>query len=344
MTEATSEHIRETEHLADRMQNNFLFVWKPAARVGFYPSSGCSIQAVFDLDCQAFFFADRGSLCDPQGAWEQICGSLGEAVLVEQNEDFIVFEKGEKRGYFFFLDNNQVVELIRSTGSNLHTYVSVRDGCVEGGNYECTNRWPFLEKVVRLASSQGMDLLVDHSGFLDQYPQYIFGDRVITEIGLVERNFTDHPIGPTRHYQVGVHKPEVYEWVNGNLRLTIEYDSILNHLDELDGAITSLLCRKIARGVVKKVNRCRMAPQPAWFFKPSLNPSWTALDSLKRVFEVAQKRQWLTVGVTAFGEGQHKEFLPFLQTQQIETPLWLRFFHIEQDDFKVIQKSCKRID
>jgi|GEM_PF-2116782 len=81
----------------------------------------------------------------------------------------IVFQCGEKWGFLFFQENNEVLERIRRTGWKIQHFVGICDGCSEGGNHECVHEDPFLGKLLGVSSDQ-MDYFTDHSAFLQRRP------------------------------------------------------------------------------------------------------------------------------------------------------------------------------
>jgi hypothetical protein len=252
--------------------------------------------------------------------------------LIVNNEFVCVFKSSHKIGYFLKLENNIALEVIREFSPYLDLFLGFRDGCCEGGNFECTNNPPFLQKIVQFSPPEGMSLLVDHSEFLDRNEEYIFGSKYINFIGNLSQVFNRHPIGPTRHYQVTEHKPIVHELKKGNIRLTVEFDNILNHIHQLDGVIGSHALRRQAI-----INRCFRSqkffvPQ-GYFFRPPEKEGWSAEKSLDLALTVLEKKKWKTVGLTAFGQGDHKNFLDILTGKYFTDPVWLRFFHVGRNDF-----------
>jgi hypothetical protein len=305
-----------------------------AEQVAFYPSSGADIEPVLKQSCNTFFFADHSSI-EKSRLYAKL--RRNKIAIVERNEIFIYWKESNKDIYFFFIDNNEVLSIIDHFFGKIDLYIGFRDGCVEGGNYECVNRYPFLEKVVLSANPNGMDIYIDHSNFLDQYNQYIFGDRIIRFVGELPLKFNNDPIGPTRHYKVESHKPVRYLWESGLIKLTVEHDSILNHITTLDGIFCSPLCRKIA--INKNFPSTKIETQPPYFFKPDLRLNWQAKDSLERLLDQAEKRGWYKIGVTAFGLGDHVEFMDVLGKRKPSKPTWLRIFHLEEGDFSGLKKK-----
>lgn len=337
-----SPNINIYEPLQSELVERFRLFWLPRHRVCYYPSSGSSIGSVFTLEGEDFFFSDYSFSRQPETAWIRIKQQIPDASLVELNSKFLVFKEGNKRGYFFFFDNNQVIDLLHKFGVSLQTYVGVCDGCVEGGNVECTNNWPFVEKVVLSSDPKGMDYFVDHSDFLTRFPEYIFKDRRILFMDIDKRYFNKFPIGPTRHYRVTLHLPEIYKWQNSTLCVTLEHDNIFNHLSELDGAICSHFCKlMIERTEGLQVKQ--MIFERGKFFCPIPYKNWTADDSLWQVFKYAGQYKWNTVGVTAFGQGMHENFLNIFKMYNCVQPLWVRIFHLDLKDFGLLKKSFKQI-
>lgn len=310
--------------------------WKTTQRSCFYPSSGTGINRVFSLDADTFIFADTDSSGRiTRSRVNTILRNIPDANVVTQNEKCLIFEKAGKRGYFFNIRNREVLELIHQTIGHLDLFIGVRDGCEEGGNNECVNVPPFLELVTYLAPKSGMILYLDHSSFLDHFSQYNFRNRYISFRETIPEKFNQDPIGPTRVYEINVHAPEVYEWCKGHLRLTIEHENILLHQDELDVLIAGNdVKRKIENGQIKPVqNLQRFLP---FQFRPSEVPGWSADDTLLKVLSFLMDGHARSVGITAFGEGDHANFLKILAEINPPSPVHLRFFHLEKDDFSAL--------
>ncbi len=76
-----------------------------------------------------------------------------------------VFRSNGKWGFLFFQDNNEALSRIANADYLISAFVGIRDGCAEGGNYECVNEFPFLEKVLSLANSP-FSYYTNHSSLL----------------------------------------------------------------------------------------------------------------------------------------------------------------------------------
>jgi hypothetical protein len=321
--------------------NRFSRYWRPANQVVYYPSSGEDIEAVLKLPCDSYFFSDY-------------CHGHSSAITADRlrrisglkihscDEDVIVFQYGSKWGYFLRIDNNEVIQLIQKMCGHLDIFIGVRDGCEEGGNYECVNKMPFLSKVVCLAPPTGLDLYLDHSGFFDHYPQYIFENRIIRYLGEGRFHFSEDQIAAIRHYHVTNHASEIAEWKNGLFKLTIEFDNIINHIYELDVVICSPLCRKLALLSLGEKIKNKFFIPPQNLFAAEFQNAQTANTLLLRILRISQENGWQNIGITAFGLGNHGEFLRLLKEADMKKPIWIRIFHLEDDDFSMLKEKMKR--
>ncbi len=323
------ESGKQIQNVIDQVRPFF----KTPQKSCYYPSAGGYFKAVFSLDADTFFFSDQLQLNLSDNLHHQIPGIK----IILDNDSFAVFETPGKRGYYFHLENNVALEVIRGLTPYLNYFIGVRDGCQEGGNFECVNDPPFLQKAVEFCPQEGLSIINDHSEFLDIYPEYLFNDKYIYFKEFLAEQYNSDPIGETRHYRVMHHEPVIHEWKLGDIRLTIEFDNILNHVDTLDGIIGSCACRR--RAIENDLfDRSKFSIQRGDFFRPQENSDWSADKSLDLILHLADKRNWIEVGVTAFGQNDHKNFLNILSRYEPSHPLWLRIFHVEKDDFQDLIK------
>jgi hypothetical protein len=71
---------------------------------------------------------------------------------IDKEESYIVFELNKKIYIFYFEDNRNVRDRLIEQGIKLDAFIIHNDGCMEGGNYECTtnSEWSReLEKVYK---------------------------------------------------------------------------------------------------------------------------------------------------------------------------------------------------
>ena len=60
---------------------------------------------------------------------------------------------------------------------------------------------------------------------------------------------------------------------------------------------------------------------------------------LSLVLNLVEKNDWSTVGITAYEEGDQRDFNNFLKTIVVRRPIWSRLFHLQDDDFSGLKKQ-----
>ncbi len=142
-------------------------------RLLFYPSCGNDlIPCVLSLPYDVFILSDSSPQTsgDCSDFWQKITSDARThsftLSLKHRTKISRIFQFGNKWGFLFFNDNNEVLEMITQSSFRVSAFVGIQDGCAEGGNYECVNEMPFLGKVLR-ASSQSMDYFTNHSKVLE---------------------------------------------------------------------------------------------------------------------------------------------------------------------------------
>ena len=103
-------------------------------------------------------------------------------------------------GILFFEDNNIVLDRIRRYGGQINYFIGIKDGCGEGGNYQCVNEPPFLNKVLDCMADVGMTYITDH-GFScthDEFWRYF--PEYYPNFSFTHQSFTDNNPYPLRNF------------------------------------------------------------------------------------------------------------------------------------------------
>jgi hypothetical protein len=147
--------------------------YKEDQRLCFYPSCGYSLLwAVMALEADVFVFADYSARSEASRGqfWRRIEENFvqnGQQLMLEKSTaSSRVFRCGDKRGILFFSDNNEALTRIQQAKCSIRVFVGIRDGCSEGGNYECVHAEPFLTKLLALGHAP-MTYITNHSVLLE---------------------------------------------------------------------------------------------------------------------------------------------------------------------------------
>jgi hypothetical protein len=139
----------------------------------WYPSCGDQgLRTVMGMSPSVYLFSDFGVEFD-----EFASGFEGEGspfFWVHRGEDLGSFRLGEKRGFYFRMDNRAVFDILRVTRLRLTHFVGLNDGCCEGGNDACVHDEPFLGRLLARAASP-LCYITDHSLLLKRQPWSPYG-------------------------------------------------------------------------------------------------------------------------------------------------------------------------
>jgi hypothetical protein len=144
-------------------------------RLCFYPSCGQrTLWAVMGLEAEVFVFSDYQART-PQARdrfWQGIVANFRRhsqpLQLVKATVRTRVFRCGEKWGFLFFQDNNEVLARIQAAQWQISCFVGICDGCQEGGNYECVHASPYLDNLLA-GAAMPLAYFTDHSELLSYW-------------------------------------------------------------------------------------------------------------------------------------------------------------------------------
>jgi hypothetical protein len=309
-------------------------------RLLFYPSSGINKQRFFDQDYDVFVFVDNVTKWEEnkdlhsecrRKFWKKFKSNLPpNIVLVGSTNLARVFRLGDKWGFLFFQDNNEALNRIMKSFNRISAFIGICDGCAEGGNYECVNDANFFKKVLFLMNPKGMTYLTDHTNLLT-HEKFIIGNKHLLKI----------PTTTDIKYEISSHETMIHLWQGNSITLTLEHDSIGNHIHKIDGALVSKRCKRLCMEVcgLHLFDDMIDVSVPLRFFKPSRSwkQGWTTVDSLMLLLNLCEKHKWNVVGTTAFGEGNHSEIFDILNAWEGSYPKHLRIFYLDDDDFEDIK-------
>jgi hypothetical protein len=324
-------------------------------RILFYPSSYDEPFGLFLMNFNIFILSDKAI---PTGS---LAANFPELTLVRSfpEADVYLFEK--KLIFMFYADNNRVFALLQKLNLKLSAFVGICDGCSEGGNYECVNSEPWLSKVFAhflfphpkrscYYITDHMEVEADVQSIANRHNYQIHEHRSF------QIPFNHHGSGTIRYHKITVktsaddptwitsksndlirdirrlysdlasweliNKRFDFVWKSPTgLQVTLECDDMNRHTAELDGEFGSETSKS------KRTNIIRI-------------PNWTEVDSgefARIITEHAMRNQWNVVGIIAFGQGNHANFLAYLKAWEGEYPKKIRVFHLDLNDFADIR-------
>ena len=121
----------------------------------YYPSAGTNGGHLLDYDeFNTFIYSDffprkfGGTRTEFFHRFLASCGGKKIEVIAATDECRVFYTSGGKWGVFLFMSNDNAVDIIRKSEIPIEGFCGVVDGCVEGGNAECCNEFPFMSKIL----------------------------------------------------------------------------------------------------------------------------------------------------------------------------------------------------
>jgi hypothetical protein len=274
------------------------------------------------------------------------------------------FRCNERHGKVFLIqsDNNALLGMLFNARVKVKYLVCIRDGCMEGGNYECTNTSRHFGKLLPILHDHFF-VVTDHGtdqGFFD-IPVHA------QEIGMLSvfEPFIarSHPSRPCILWEAKKQALEPVAVNFGKIRVFLRRDSIFNHIEYLDALfITTRMPRGYMRyfGIEGEWRGLEESSgnDLAWRMtrrRPlELNEhlyrriSWRGtstsviltlkgrVGSLSHLLAYAETHRVRTVGVTPCARGRYQRILREIEDHQGDYPSEIHMFHLHKDDYKTL--------
>ena len=147
------------------------------------------------------------------------------------------FRRSEKIGKVYCLnfDNNELLGLFAAKGIRLSAMIVIRDGCAEGGNYECVATDNFFERLMPVMADRfayfydhGPDKEADNGNDHGRPSTDVPAEFVEFETPAYLESFIRHsePLGAVRAFRVTPSPVVERDFILGQIRVRIIRDSI----------------------------------------------------------------------------------------------------------------------
>ena len=115
-----NEYIsRDRDKLIQNVVGRIRPSFKNPQKSCYYPSSGHYIKDVYSLDADCFFFSEQRHF----NLSNVVKNQIHDVRIIIENDSFVEFETPGKRGYYFYLESNIALEVIRRLIPNLNYFI-----------------------------------------------------------------------------------------------------------------------------------------------------------------------------------------------------------------------------
>lgn len=247
------------------------------------------------------------------------------------------------------LDNNQLLAYLKVLNISLDTIVIIRDGCCEGGNYECVAQMNFFGRLMPLIKNQ-IEFFNDHSRFRDKNFCSLVEEKQIDEIPeylnlFIKRSDPLHlPLqGRRLQRNAAILKSKML----GKITVNLCHDSVWNQSEDFDkiyfihrkwasqGLREYLRLPRFSRGS-KNYQRSALFPNCAVYENVSEN---TILPYLLDANDNCHKK----IAFIPFAKGKYEQIISEIMNWDLDYPKEITFFHLQVGDYKRIYNEISKI-
>ena len=248
----------------------------------------------------------------------------------------VLVSKGIKRPgkygkvYCLNLDNNEALGVFASKGIPLSAMVIIRDGCVEGGNYECVASESFLGRLMPVMLDE-FDYFTGHHRVPSRAP--VRFSEVAVPIYLKAFVTNSDPLGPMRSFHVTAGPSVEREFVLGRIQVTVGRDTIWRAVEKSDYMVVNINNGGMA---VPRYLRGRLGgidPATRVDFVSRSSP----VTSIERYLRLAEERKLSRLSFMPTAKGYYRDIVNEIEKWTGEYPQQISFYHLHPNDFLQIR-------
>ncbi len=223
------------------------------------------------------------------------------------------------------VDNNVALGFLRQRGIKVETIVLFRDGCREGGNYECCIGDAFLSKLLTVTTDRFFLFCDGHrSSSIKRLP---VKRKKVHDIPEYVRRLAEcsNPIDDVRGYECTKMAESVRRLRIGNIDVSMVRGSAWNHTQDVDILFLSSYSKHATR-------RFLMEAEPAGIRYLKTSPTKSIIDCL----QTADSEKRNAIGFIPFAHRMYERVISELAAWDKPFPQRVVFFHLHRNDYRTI--------
>ena len=264
------------------------------------------------------------SSCDYSGEFQNVPYDL---VILNSHE----FKQKEKKGNVYCLnyDNNELLGLLFVRGISISAVVIIRDGCIEGGNYECVLEDGFFGRLMPVAS-KSFKYFCDHEPATVDAPAQF--DKIDTPDYLNPFSSNSDPINKIKSFHVTL-KPKIEkEFKLGNIQVRIIWESIWCEYNR-----SELVVIKSIGGSEKAVeNYLKGLLSNDNLVERFEYVTQSRIGSIEWLLHKAEEKHLSRLSLIPIAGDRYKTVAREIQFWNKDYPKEINFFHLNKDDYKYL--------
>jgi hypothetical protein len=241
------------------------------------------------------------------------------------------FSRSYRKGKAICLkeDNNFVIGHLRGRGIQLDALCVIRDGCIDGGNYECILCGASLGRLLPLFK-HGSVINKDHNGLSGRFPWML--KRIV--IRDYHKKFAENsdPVSTLSSFELHEYPKVIRSTRVGNLELVVSHQSIWENLRSYDLLFLAPFPGRLegyhhfldglASANIETLNIIVHSVRPVL--------------SIAALLDQAEERECERICLGPIADGNYGQILEEISRHQGKYLREIKFCHLDADDFKSI--------
>lgn len=233
--------------------------------------------------------------------------------------------------YCLNVDNNELLGLFHVKGIPLSAALIIRDGCVEGGNYECAAGEGFFGRLLPVAADT-FDFFRDHGPSPLDVPARF--EEFETPAYLEPFVRRSDPLGPLKSFHVTAFSKSERDFLLGRIRVVVVWDSIWRGYDQSDLVVVK------KRGSTRRAipNYLRGLLPNADLAQKFEFVTTSRLTSIQHLLQKAEDRKLSRLSLIPLGDGRYKTLADEIQRWHGNYPQEIYLYHLNRGDYQYFKR------
>lgn len=232
--------------------------------------------------------------------------------------------------YCFNYDNNELLGLLFAKGIKLSAVVIIRDGCVEGGNYECVARESFFGRLMPVVT-EPFDLFCDHEEFQIDAPARF--EQFKTPSHLEPFIRLSEPLGDIRSFHVTISPVVERDFILGTIRVKIIWDSIWRDFEQSD-----LVVVKTIGSTTRSIPYYLSGLLPGEIHQSKFEfVRKSRLTSIAALLKKANEEKLARLSLVPLAGGRYRRIVDEIRNWNGEYPRTIAFYHLNANDYQYLK-------
>jgi len=246
------------------------------------------------------------------------------------------FRRSRRRGKVYCLgyDNNELLGLLLARGIKLSAIIIIRDGCAEGGNYECVVKEGFFGRLMPIMA-EGFKYICDHNHENIPFDAPAHFDPIAVPDYVEPFVQFSEPIDAIQAFQVTLFPTVERDFVLGKIRVRVIRDSIWRNYQT--SGLTVIIKRDESAEIAVPNYLGGLLPNVNVEERFKFVQSYFKMGTLEPLLHRANQQKLKVLSLMPTEWGKYEKLADEILRWKKEYPQEVCFYHLHSDDYQYLK-------